>query len=48
MTHEAVTMPTGLQFTCGRLCASAWSGAGLFLGMSDAGQLVRVSLHSFR
>jgi hypothetical protein len=47
MTHSQVTMPTGLQFTCGQLYASSWSVAGEFLGIPDAGQLVRVNLHSF-
>jgi hypothetical protein len=48
MTHSQVTMPTGLTFSCGRLYASAWSVAGEFLGIPNAGQVVRVNLHSFR
>ena len=47
VTHSQVTMPTGLQFTDGALYSSAWSVAGEFLGIPDAGQLVRVNLHSF-
>jgi DNA-binding beta-propeller fold protein YncE len=47
MTHSQVTMPTGLEFTDGGLYSSAWSVAGEFLGIPDAGQLVRVNLHSF-
>jgi hypothetical protein len=47
MTHTQVTMPTGLQFTHGRLYSSAWSIAGQ-IGIPDAGQLVKVNLHSFR
>src|SRR4051794_31144738 len=48
MTHSHVTMPTGLTFNCGRLYASAWSVAGEFFQIPNAGQVVRVSQHSFR
>jgi hypothetical protein len=42
-----VTMPTGLLWKHGALYSSAWSIAG-FLGMSDAGQVVKVSGRAFR
>jgi len=45
--YAQVTMPSGLLFTGGKLYASAWSIAG-FLGMSDAGQVVKVSDRAFR
>lgn len=41
-----VTMPTGLLWRHGALYASAWSIAG-FLGIPDAGQVVRVGWRSF-
>jgi hypothetical protein len=47
MTHSHVTMPTGLTLNCGRLYATAWSVAGEFLNIPNAGQVVRVSRHSF-
>jgi hypothetical protein len=48
MTHTQVTMPTGLTYKHGHLYASAWSVAGLFLGLKHKGQIVKVNLHSFR
>lgn len=41
-----VTMPTGLLWKNGYVFSSAWSIAG-FLGISDAGQVVKVSAASF-
>ncbi len=41
-----VTMPTGLLWRDGALYASAWSIAG-FLGIPDAGQVVKVRSRSF-
>lgn len=46
MTHTHVTMPTGLEFSNGHLYASSWSTAG-FLGIKNAGQIVKVNLRSF-
>ncbi|HET6482321.1 MAG TPA: ScyD/ScyE family protein [Actinoplanes sp.] len=46
VTHAAVTMPTGVQFTHGKLYATSWSIAGM-LGIKDAGRLVEVSPSSF-
>jgi hypothetical protein len=43
----AVTMPTGLLWFKGTLYASAWSLAGLFLGIPNAGQIVAVSPAAF-
>ena len=42
-----VTMPSGLLIHHGELYASAWSVAGLFLQMPDAGQIVRVDDAAF-
>ncbi len=47
VTRAAVTMPTGLEFTDGKLYATSWSIAGL-LGIKDAGRLVQVHPHAFR
>jgi hypothetical protein len=47
ITHARVTMPTGLEFTGGHLYASSWSTAS-FLGLKQAGKLVRVSPGAFR
>ncbi|NHC15113.1 hypothetical protein [Motilibacter deserti] len=41
-----MTMPSGLAFHGGALHASAWAVAG-FLGMPDAGQVVRVADSAF-
>jgi DNA-binding beta-propeller fold protein YncE len=41
-----VTMPNGLLWKDGALYASAWSIAG-FLGIADAGQVVKVSSSAF-
>jgi hypothetical protein len=46
-TYSQVTMPTGLAYHDGSLYASAWSVAG-FMGMRNAGQIVRVHASSFR
>jgi hypothetical protein len=46
-TTAAVTMPTGLLWFKGKLYASAWSVAGLFLGIEGAGQIVSVSDSAF-
>ncbi len=46
-TYAQVTMPSGLLFAGGKLYASAWSIAG-FLGIKDAGQIVRVSDRAFQ
>ncbi len=48
MTHAAVTMPTGLDYDHGRLYASTWSVAGLFLGIPNAGKVVEVNQRAFR
>jgi hypothetical protein len=42
-----VTLPVGLLFADGKLYASAWSVAGLLLGVQDAGQVVKVSRSAF-
>jgi hypothetical protein len=39
-------VPTGLEFTNGRLFATSWSIAG-FLGIPQAGRLVSVSDRAF-
>lgn len=44
--YAQVTMPSGLLMDGGRLYASAWSIAS-FVGIPDAGQLVRVSPRAF-
>lgn len=46
-TAAAVTMPTGLLWFEGTLYASAWSVAGLFLGIPAAGQVVAVTDRAF-
>jgi hypothetical protein len=46
-TYAPVTMPTGLLLRDGKLYASSWSIAS-FLGMEDAGTVVRVSPTAFR
>jgi hypothetical protein len=46
ITHAAVTMPTGLEFTGGKLYATSWSIAGL-LGIPSAGRLVQVNSSAF-
>jgi len=46
-THAAVTMPTGLLLTQGRLFSTAWSIAS-FLGIPHAGQVVRVPESMFK
>ena len=46
-TYAAVTMPTGLLFDDGELFASAWSLAA-FVGIQDAGQVVKVSPSAFK
>jgi hypothetical protein len=43
-----VTMPTGMLWQHGKLYSSAWSVAGLFLQIPDAGQVVRVSQSAFK
>jgi hypothetical protein len=45
-THAMVTMPVGLTWHKG-LYSTAWSVAGLFLGIPDAGQVVKVRQHAF-
>lgn len=45
-TYAQVTMPSGLLLKHGELYASAWSIAS-FLGIPDAGQVVRVSDRAF-
>lgn len=44
--YAQVTMPSGLLIKHGKLYASAWSIAG-FLGLKDAGQVVRVADRAF-
>ena len=39
-------MPTGLLFKGGHLYSTAWSAAS-FLGISDAGQIVKVKASAF-
>jgi len=46
-TYAQVPMPTGLLFTGGKLYASAWSVAGLFFQIPDAGQVVTVGRSAF-
>ena len=46
-THAAVTMPIGLVWHDGALYSTAWSVAGLFLGIPDAGQVVKVRQSAF-
>jgi DNA-binding beta-propeller fold protein YncE len=46
-SYAQVTLPAGLLFTDGKLYASAWSVAGLLLGVQDAGQVVKVSRSAF-
>lgn len=41
-SYAQVTMPLGLTIAGGQLYSTAWSVAGLFLGESGAGQVVRV------
>jgi hypothetical protein len=45
--YAQVTMPTGLLFTGGKLYSTAWSVAS-FLGIPDAGQIVKVNPYAFR
>ena len=45
-SHAQVPMPTGLIWRNGSLYSSAWSIAS-FLGMSNAGQVVKVSNSAF-
>jgi sugar lactone lactonase YvrE len=45
-THAQVTMPTGLLSAGGHLYSTAWSVAS-FLGIPDAGQVVRVRMGAF-
>ncbi|MBA8794640.1 hypothetical protein FHX74_002259 [Friedmanniella endophytica] len=45
-TFAAVTMPSGLLWSHGRLYASAWAIAG-FVGIQDAGQVVTVHRSAF-
>jgi sugar lactone lactonase YvrE len=47
-TYAAVTMPVGLTWHQGNLYSTAWSVAGLFLGIPDAGQVVKVRPSAFR
>ena len=46
-TYAAVTMPIGLVWHDGALYSTAWSVAGLFLGIPDAGQVVKVRQSAF-
>ena len=46
-SYAAVTMPTGLLFFKGTLYSTAWSVAGLFLQIPDAGQIVAVGDSAF-
>jgi len=46
VTHAQVTMPTGLEFTGGKLYATSWSIAS-FLGIPHAGKLVQVNNSAF-
>jgi hypothetical protein len=45
--YAQVTMPTGLLFRGGHLYSTAWSVAS-FLGIPDAGQIVKVNPYAFR
>ena len=40
-------MPVGLEFHHGSLYSTAWSLAGLFLGIPGAGQVVKVDRSAF-
>jgi hypothetical protein len=48
-THAAVTMPTGLAINHynNELYVSAWTIAGMFFGIPDAGQIVKVPQSAF-
>jgi hypothetical protein len=46
-TYAAVTMPVGLTWHKGHLYSTAWSVAGLFLGIPEAGQVVKVRQSAF-
>ncbi len=46
-SYAQVTMPVGLLIDRGVLYSSAWSVAGLFLGIPNAGQVVRVNDSAF-
>jgi len=46
-TYAQVTQPVGLDYADGTLYSSAWSIAGLFLGIPKAGQVVAVSDSAF-
>ncbi len=46
-TYASVTMPVGLEFHHGSLYSTAWSLAGLFLGIPEAGQVVKVNRSAF-
>ncbi len=45
-SHAQVTMPTGLLMSGGHLYSTAWSIAS-FLGIPDAGQIVKVNTRAF-
>ncbi len=46
-TYAQVTMPAGLLIHRGNLYASAWAVAGLFAGIPDRGEIVRVDPSAF-
>ena len=46
-THAKVTMPVGMVLKDGRLYSTSWS-VGSFLGMQNAGQVVRVAQSAFK
>lgn len=46
-THAQVTMPVGLVAKDGKLYSTAWS-VGSFLGMQNAGQVVKVAPRAFK
>jgi hypothetical protein len=46
-SYAQVPMPSGLLFTDGKLYASAWSIAGLFFQIPNAGQVVTVGRSAF-
>ena len=46
-THAQVTMPTGMTTRNGMLYSTAWS-VGSFLGLENAGQVVRVKPRAFK
>jgi hypothetical protein len=46
-TRAAVTMPIGLSWHDGALYSTAWSVAGLFLNIPNAGQVVKVRQSAF-